>query len=116
MKVFNLKKQKDLRSKLRQDLPMAEKILWGYLRGGSLGAKFRRQHGIGNYIVDFYSPAAKLIIEIDGDSHFEEGVDTYDAQRAHFFNGQGLREIRFTNCEVYNDLERVLDEIKKQLK
>ena len=55
-----------------------EKRLWSILRNNQLGVKFRRQHGIGHYIVDFYCPELKLIIEVDGESHFSEDAQAYD--------------------------------------
>ena len=76
-KFFNQLKQKPIRQTLRNRMTQAEKILWYYLRGRSLkGYKFRRQYGIGQYIVDFYCPAIRLVIEIDGDSHYRIGAET----------------------------------------
>jgi len=112
MKLFNLRKRKELRQKLRSDLPKAERVLWSEMKGSKMGAKFRRQHGIGNYIVDFYCPEKKLVIEIDGDSHFEVDAIKLDQGREACIKSYGMEVLRFTNNEVHNDLENVLDKIK----
>ena len=76
------------------------------------GFKFRRQFGIGKYIVDFYCPELKLVIEIDGDSHFQENR-SYDKKRQQYLKSLGLIVLRFTNHEIYHDLERALNIIKQ---
>ena len=68
-KIHNNKNQKSRRKNLRNNMTKAEIILWSKLKGKQLGYKFRRQHGIGKYIIDFYCPKLKLIIEVDGDVH-----------------------------------------------
>jgi very-short-patch-repair endonuclease len=78
------------------------------------GYKFRRQHPIGAFIVDFYCPAKHLVIEIDGDSH-EERV-AYDQKRTAILNKFRCKVIRFTNQQVHDDVEMVLSEIEKVLK
>ncbi|RYE27478.1 MAG: DUF559 domain-containing protein, partial [Sphingobacteriales bacterium] len=80
------------------------------------GRKFRRQHSIGNYIVDFYCPSEKLIIELDGEYHFtQEGIE-YDKHRTAYLTSFGFRVIRFENKLVFEKPEYVLAEIKKELK
>ena len=92
---------------LRHELTPAEKKLWGGLRNGELdGWHFRKQHAIGTYIVDFYCAKAKLIIEVDGDSHADR--IEYDQARTEYLNECGYRVIRFTNREVFNQIEAVL--------
>ena len=72
---FNKESGKDKRRQLRNTMPAAEVILWSKLKGRQLlGCKFRRQHGIGTFVVDFYSPEIRLAIELDGDSHFRDGA------------------------------------------
>ena len=79
MKLFNRKTTKTKRQELRNDMPRAEKILWGHLKKQQINdCKFRRQHGIGAYIVDFYCPEKQLVLEIDGDSHFEAAASRYE--------------------------------------
>lgn len=70
-----------------------------------MGLKFRRQHGIGEYIADFYCAEKQIIIEIDGDSHFKEDAIEYDRIRTEFINELGIRVIRVTNIDVYENIE-----------
>ena len=107
-KLFNRKQQKPLRQQLRNNSSPIERLLWARLRGGQLGVKFRRQQGIGPYIVDFYCPAARLVIELDGDSHYWPGQQNYDAARDGFMREQGLSILRFTNLELSQSLDGVL--------
>jgi very-short-patch-repair endonuclease len=95
----------------RQNPTPAEKKLWQeYLRN----FKFRilRQRPIDRFIVDFYCAALKLVIEIDGDSHFTEEGKEYDQERTKVLEGHGLRVVRFTNEEVMNCFESVCGEIE----
>lgn len=99
----------------RRLLTPAERLLWERLRNHQLaGFKFRRQHPIGSFIVDFYCPAKHLAIEIDGDSHEEQVA--YDQKRTGILNKYRCRVIRFTNIQVHEDIEAVLSEIQKVLK
>ena len=98
----------------RKNMTPAEKRLWNhYLK------KFRyrvlRQRPIDNFIVDFYCAELKLVIEIDGDSHFTNDGKTYDLERTTNLEGYGLRVIRFTNNEVLNNIERVCQQIEKTI-
>ena len=114
---FNKKELKGLRQNLRNNMPPAEKILWNKLKGKQLEKyKFRRQHSIDEFILDFYCPQAELAIEIDGDSHYEDDSPKYDAERSRKIESHGIRIIRFTNNEVYDSLNGVVDQILKQLK
>lgn len=95
---------------LRQPQTRAEAILWRQLRDKRLkGLKFRRQQPIGRFIVDFYCPNHKLVVEVDGDTHATQ-VE-YDEARAERLEIQGYRVIRFTNQEVYRQLSAVLEAI-----
>lgn len=87
---------------LRGSMTEAEKLLWNQLRGRSTGYKFRRQHPIRSYIVDFYCHSLKLVIEVDGDVHQEITNIAYDQGRTAFLEDQGITVIRFTNHEVGN--------------
>ena len=69
-KIHNQASKKYLRKELRSDAPAPENILWNKIKCNQLGIKFRRHYGIGRYIADFYSPQIKLLIELDGDSHY----------------------------------------------
>jgi very-short-patch-repair endonuclease len=92
---------------LRKELTPAERKLWAYLRGDKLeGINFRRQHAIGNYIADFCSPKARLIIELDGSQHLEQ--EEYDEERTKYLEKQGYKVIRFWNKQVMNDMNGVI--------
>lgn len=115
-KIFNRKGEKALRQYLRNNMPEAERLLWAKLKGKQLGAyKFRRQNSINQYSLDFYCPKAKLAIEIDGDSHFDEEAEDSDRERQRVIESYGIRVLRFTNNEVYNNLEGVLETILEDL-
>ncbi len=95
---------------LRQPQTPAEQKLWARLRDRQLdGYKFRRQHPIDRFIIDFYCAKAKLCVEIDGDSHAEQ--IEYDQARTAYLNELGYTVIRFTNREVFNQFEVVLQQI-----
>ncbi len=92
---------------LRHEQTPAEGRLWAYLRAHRAdGAGFRRQHAIGPYIVDFYAPRQKLIIEVDGSQHLEQ--QKYDAEHMAFLEALGCRVLRFFNGDVMNKMEKVM--------
>ena len=94
--------------KLRQNPTDAEQRMWYHLRANRLsGYKFRRQHEIPPYVVDFYCPAVKLAIELDGSQH----GDDVDAARTKFFGAQGIEVARFWDNDVLNNTEVVLESI-----
>jgi len=98
---------------LRQPQTPAEQKLWSRLRNRQLnGLKFRRQHPIDRFIIDFYCDEAKLCIEIDGDSHAEQ--IEYDQARTTYLNELGYAVIRFANREVFNQCEEVLQQIAEE--
>ncbi|BBC26696.1 endonuclease domain-containing protein [Pseudanabaena sp. ABRG5-3] len=97
--------------RLRQQLTVAETILWQALRGRQMGGlKFRCQHPVGRFIVDFYCPSSKLVIEVDGDIHNQQ--QEYDQVRTEQLQAFGYTVLRFTNDEVINDLSSVLSRIE----
>lgn len=103
---------KSRRQELRNNATPAEKLLWGVLQHSNLGGyKFRRQHSVGPYILDFYCPSEKFAVEIDGDSHFTDDAMEYDLQRTGYLNGFGIRVIRFLNTDVYDNLQEVCEKI-----
>jgi very-short-patch-repair endonuclease len=106
--IFNPLKLKTTRKELRNNITEPENILWQRIRNKSLGTKFRRQHGIGRYIVDFYCQEYALIIELDGDSHFTDEAQEYDQQRDLFMENLGIETLRFTNQDVMKNIEGVL--------
>jgi very-short-patch-repair endonuclease len=96
---------------LRREMTPAETILWEQLRNRELaGFKFRRQHPLDRFIVDFYCAACRLVVEIDGDIH--DLQQERDAVRTEALAVQGYRIIRFRNEQVFNYLETVLAAIK----
>src|SRR5262245_2117178 len=95
---------------LRRAMTIPERLLWGKLRGGRLAElKFRRQHPIGAYVADFYCHEHHLVVELDGNSHI--GTAEYDLQREQYLLNAGLRVIRFSNDDVIEDLDAVLNAI-----
>ena len=118
--IFNKESTKIKRRKVRTDMTTPERQLWKCIRNDSLGVRIRRQYGIGKYIVDFYSPKLKLVIEIDGDDHYTDSSKRYDSIRTDYMNSIGIKVIRYTNQDVMinldavvSDLQRVIDEIVK---
>jgi len=91
---------------MRTDGTPAERKLW-YEFLSALPQKFSRQKPLGRYIVDFYCSRHRLAIEVDGDSHYREDVESYDAARTAWLQAQGVKVIRFTNAEVVGDFEAV---------
>ena len=92
---------------MRHEPTKAERLLWQKLRCRQLGGyKFRRQHPIGNYIVDFYCAETKLIIEVDGDIHAYQ--EAYDAERTMDLEMLGYRVIRFWNGQILQEMDGVL--------
>jgi very-short-patch-repair endonuclease len=101
---------------LRKDLTSAEALLWTHLQKSKLASKkFRRQHSIGRYIVDFYCPECRLAIELDGQVHFHSTRSDYDVARTEFLERFNVRVLRFENRRIFEDLESVLDSIKTYL-
>ena len=101
---------------LRKTQTGAEEIMWQNLRNRKiLGFKFRRQHPLDKYIADFYCHEAKLVIEIDGKIHNLPEQQEYDKNRSLHIEEMGIKVIRFTNEEVYNNLDQVLNTIKNSL-
>ena len=90
----------------------AERLLWGKVRNGQMkGYQFYRQKIIGNFIVDFYCPKVNLIIEIDGGQHYGDAVKQKDMARDDFLKSSGLRVFRFSDREVFENLNGVLEKI-----
>jgi very-short-patch-repair endonuclease len=99
---------------LRKNMTPAESKLWyGYLR--TFKFKVFRQRPIDHFIVDFYCPSLKLVIEVDGEYHFTEDGKAYDQERTQRLEGYGLKVIRFTNQQVLQEFESVCDAIHKEI-
>ncbi len=96
---------------LRKNMTIAEKKLWySYLK--SFKFKVLRQRPIDHFIVDFYCPHLKLVIEVDGDSHFTDDGQDYDKERTQVLEGYGLTILRFTNNQVLQDFQSVCEAIQ----
>jgi len=107
------KKKFDFARKLRKNATPAERVLWECIRRKALGYKFRRQHVVFGYIVDFWCPALRLAIEIDGKVH----DPIKDAKRDKHLKQDGVDTVlRFTNEQVFDNLSGVIIEIKNHLK
>ena len=102
---------------LRKSQTNAERALWASLRNRQLeGARFRRQHPIGPYIVDFVDLEAKLVVELDGGQHNEDRVTEKDEARTAWLESEGYRVLRFWNNDVLANLEGVLEKISDALR
>ncbi|NUJ97378.1 endonuclease domain-containing protein [Candidatus Gracilibacteria bacterium] len=116
----NIPALKQTRKVLRKNQTKPEEIFWNKVRNKQfLGWKFRRQHSIGRYIMDFYCKELNLCIEIDGDNHFENEQKEYDEIRTEFLKTAGIKVCRFTNKEIMENsdgvlatLEEIIDKIK----
>ncbi len=112
MKVHNKASLKEIRRRLRKDSTPSEDILWQEVRNGKLnGLKFKRQHSIGNYIVDFYCATARLVIEVDGEIHLAYDQQEKDKLRDENLIDMGFKIIRFTNDEIVFNIDSVIKKI-----
>jgi cyclase len=100
---------------LRRQETVAEKLLWSRIRNNQLGVKFRRQHPILVYVVDFYCHSHKLIVELDGAKHYTEEGQFYDRLRDDDLEERGMRILRFENYRVVNHIDDVLAVINQML-
>lgn len=115
VKIHNLHKFLGVRKELRQNQTPTEEKLWWYLKDKKLGEKFRRQHSVEAYILDFYCKKKKLIIEIDGGIHKTKANQEHDAIRDEFFTSLGYKTLRFSNDDVEKNINEVLGKIKSCL-
>ena len=104
---------KEMQNTLKNNPTKAEKIMWQHLRNKKTGHKIRRQHIIDNFIIDFACLAKQVVIEIDGKIHLQQ--KEYDELRTTRLNELGFEVIRFTNKEVFDNLEAVTSKIKEYL-
>lgn len=92
-----------------------EKILWEELRGNKLKVKFRRQHPIDEFVLDFYCPKYKLAIELDGTQHLTKDGKDYDKMRTKYLESKDIKVIRFLNSEIKNNKKEVIKKIQESL-
>jgi very-short-patch-repair endonuclease len=115
--IHNRIELKDQRRILRRFSTEAEDLLWELLRGKKLmGRKFRRQHSVGFYVLDFYCSAEKLAIELDGAHHFTEEGIKHDEERTQYLHSLNITVLRFENFLVLKEPEHVLQEIRRSFK
>jgi len=106
----------DIKRRLRSNMTVPETRLWLRLRARQLqGLKFRRQHGVGPYIVDFYCPEESLVIEVDGDSHADADQIVKDREREKYLHSLGLRVLRYFNDDIVKNLDGVLEDLANRL-
>ncbi len=103
-------------AKLRKNMTEAEIRLWEYLKTKPQGFKFRRQHPIAGYVLDFYCHKLKLSIEVDGDYHLNKEQKEKDIERTTYLNSVGIIEYRFTNEQILNQYETVINKINSYLR
>lgn len=112
VRIHNLGKLSDRRKELRKNQTPQEEKIWWYLKDKRLGSKFRRQHSVGGYILDFLCKEKKLIIELDGEVHSTREAIEYDQVRDKFFEELGYKVLRFSNSQVEDDIKEVIEKIK----
>jgi very-short-patch-repair endonuclease len=119
LKELNLRYNRQLKSysrELRENMTDAERTLWSKLRKKQLkGLQFYRQKIIGEYIVDFYCPKAKLVVELDGGQHYSAYGKRKDGIRDKSIESLGLKVLRFSDREVFENIEGVLQKIWENL-
>lgn len=106
---------RDFARKNRNNPTEAETLLWNHLRTDGLGVTFKRQHIVGGFIADFICIESKLIIELDGKYHQLPHQQTSDAERTKWLESKGFKVIRFTNEELFESIDSVLEKIKENL-
>ena len=115
MQLNNCPELRTFRKELRNHLTPAEAKLWTMLKGAQLdGRKFRRQHSVGRYILDFCCPSERLAIELDGAVHDSEAAQQHDQARTLFLQHFGIKVLRFENQWVFKEPEGVLSAIRSE--
>ena len=108
--------KKELRLALRREQTLPEALLWRQLRNGQIaGARFRRQHQFGPYIVDFYCHEHGVVVELDGSQHLEACAAVHDQSRTQSLETQGVKVLRSTNAEILTELDGVLWRISQSV-
>jgi very-short-patch-repair endonuclease len=113
-RLHNKKELKETRKKFRRNATSAEAVLWKRLKNKQIKRlKFRRQHSVGKFILDFYCAEKKLAIELDGEYHAIPGKETSDSKRDIFLKSFGIEILRFENKIVFENPELIIEEITK---
>jgi len=100
---------------LRGEATKAECVVWNAIRGGRLGVKFRRQHPFGPFFLDFYASEIRLVVELDGGIHELADVKERDAAREEYLRGRQRVIVRFTNREVLESLDEVIEKLRGRI-
>ena len=107
---------KDKARQLRKNMTASEQVLWSRLRGKQLlGVQFYRQKPIGSYIVDFYAPKSKLVVEVDGSQHIKQSNAEKDRHRDDYLSGVGLKVLRFNSRQVLKETDAVVKVIYREI-
>jgi len=115
-RLHNVPQLRQRRRELRSSRTPAEALLWKNLQRSQIDTtKFRRQHSIGPYIVDFYCPSSRLAVELDGQRRFDSTRSNYDMKRMRFLEQKGIRVLRFENRQVFESLDQVPGTIQAHL-
>ena len=113
---YNKESEKANRKKLRRNSTQAEQILWECLKDRKfLGLKFKRQFSIDHFVLDFYCPKIKFAIELDGAVHLDDRVRNHDENRDGFLSAFGIKILRIKNEMVINNINKILELIKKNI-
>ncbi|MBI3365086.1 MAG: DUF559 domain-containing protein [Ignavibacteriae bacterium] len=113
-RIYNRQSEKEKRRELRRNMTKAEVLLWIQLKNKQrLGQRVLRQYSVGQYVLDFYIPKIKLAIEVDGATHCTDEELAYDKHRQEEIESLGIAFLRFTNLEVYADMNTVIERIKE---
>ncbi len=116
-KIFNRQSEKERRRVLRLNMTKAEVLLWIQLKNRQLlGQRVLRQYSVGSFVVDFYIPKIKLAIEVDGATHITDEELEHDRHRQSKIEKLGIKFVRFTNLEIYSDMDNVLEKIKEKVR
>lgn len=114
---YNISNLNNTRKALRKNMTKPEEIFWNKVRNKQFhNLKFRRQHSIWRYILDFYISELKLCIEIDGDNHFDENWKSYDEVRTEFLKSVWIKVIRYTNKEITENIYWVIEDLENKIK
>jgi len=111
-RIYSLVKFKERRRELRKRATTQEDLLWDKLRNRKIGCKFRRQHSVGGYILDFYCKEKRLLIEVDGGIHVKSDAKEYDEVRDKYFKELNFIILRIKNDEIEKNIDKVVEKIK----
>ena len=109
--LYNQNNKKELRKILRKSMPKGEVLLWLKLKSKQTGYKFRRQYGVGRYVLDFYCVELRLGIEVDGFTHNYSDIVNYDEEREKYLLSKGIKLVRFYSQDVLDNPDDVATQV-----